>query len=26
VRGGADRVPAPLADFERDIRALAGLR
>lgn len=26
VRGTSDRVPAPLADFERDVRALAGLR
>jgi hypothetical protein len=26
VRGDASRVPAPLADFERNIRALAGLR
>lgn len=26
VRGAADRVPAPLADFERDVRALAGQR
>ncbi|MFN7981628.1 MAG: hypothetical protein U0Q11_07195 [Vicinamibacterales bacterium] len=26
VRGAVDRVPAPLADFERDVRTLAGLR
>ena len=26
VRGAASRVPAPLADFERDVRALAGVR